>query len=338
MDNAGDSSGANIVVGEGIEPADGQWEITGKKIWRATGESEDVSKAFAQFQIANNQEELQNIIELSLRFIDMETSLPMMFQGEKGDLPETLGATNIMVDANNVALRSRVKLWDDQITRPHVTRYYNWNMQYNENTEIKGDYNVDVRGTSVLLEKDQQVKSLFQILQAKQDPDIAALVDWEKVTKQLFSAMHLDILKSPEDLKADKEAQKNQQPQPDPQMAIAKIRVDGEMKKAEMTQQATMEELKLKRETAISELQAKEKTAELDRQNDLKLKQMDFQMRQMEYSAKSGISLEKIKADLATNAAKLNLQEKLSKDKAGEVITPIAEPKGRAPDGESFVK
>jgi len=31
MDNAGDSAGANIVLGSGVEPDDGRWEITGKK-------------------------------------------------------------------------------------------------------------------------------------------------------------------------------------------------------------------------------------------------------------------------------------------------------------------
>ena len=239
MDNAGDSSGANIIVGSGVEPDDGRWEITGKKIWRATDEFDDVRKSFAQFQIENNQTQLQNIIELALKFIDMETSLPMMFQGEKGELPETLGATNIMVDSNNVSLRSRVKLYDDQITRPHITRYYNWNMQYNENSKIKGDYNVDVRGASALLEKDQQAKALIDVMAAKQDPDVAILVDWEKAIKQLFAAMHLDILKSEEDLKAAKEQfAKTAGQKQDPALQVAKMRADGEIKKAEMVQQA----------------------------------------------------------------------------------------------------
>jgi len=336
MDNAGDSAGANIVLGSGVEPDDGRWEITGKKIWRATGESEDVRQAFAQFQIANNQVELQNIIELALRFIDMETSLPMMFQGEKGEIPETLGATNIMVDANNVALRSRVKTWDDRITRPHITRYYSWNMQYNEDPEIKGDYNVDVRGTSVLLEKDQQAKSLFQVFQAKQDPDIKALVDWKKAIKALFSAMHLDILKSDDEIKADEEKQ-TEQPK-DPRIAAAEIRAQTEMEKAEMSQKGQNEEFKLRRDATISELQEKAKDAEAERQHEKEIKGIDYQIKIMEFSSKSGISLDKIKADLATNSAKMNLQRDLSSQKGGgeQIIEPVSEPAGKAKDGRAF--
>jgi hypothetical protein len=335
MDNAGDSSGANIVLGPGIEPDDGRWEITGKKIWRATGETEDVRAAFAQFQPLSYQNELQSIIELSLQFLDMETSLPLLFQGEKGTLPETLGATNIMVDASNVALRARVKIWDDQITRPHVTRYYNWNMQYNEKSKIKGDYNVDVRGTSILLEKDQRARSLFQVLSAKQDPDIAQLVDWEKVTKQLFASMRLDILKTDDEVKRDRE---QQAPPADPRIAAAQIRAQTEMEKAKIVHHDAIEEIRLKREAMIAELQEKARIAEIEMQHKMDMKAIDFQMAQMDYASREGISLDKIKADLATNAAKLNLQERLSLNKAGEAIKPPVEPPGRSPEGESFVK
>ena len=60
----------------------------------------------------------------------------------RGVVGETLGATNIMVDSNNVTLRSRVKLWDDNITIPHLTRYYDYNMQYHKDDSIKGDFKV----------------------------------------------------------------------------------------------------------------------------------------------------------------------------------------------------
>ena len=325
MDNAGDSAGANIIVGSGLEPADGKWEITGKKIWRALGEVEDVRAAFAQFQVTNNQAELQAIIELALKFIDMETALPMMFQGEKGEIPETLGATNIMVDANNVALRARVKLWDDRITRPHITRYYDWNMQYSDKEEIRGDYSVDVRGVSALLEKDQQAKTLLQVWALKQDPDIKKEIDWKKALKQLFNALHLDILKDEE----DKEGEGEPQPPQDPRIAAAQIRAQSELEKAKMVQQATMEELNLKA-----------KMAEDERVHEEKLKVYDFKIKQMEYAEKSGISLAKIKSELSRDAAKINLQRELSTatGKAEQVVEPVSEPAGRAPDGQAFQK
>jgi hypothetical protein len=344
MDNARDSAGANIVVGPGIEPDDGKWEFTGKKIWRAMGEIDDVRNAFAQFQLDNNQAALEAVIELALRFIDMETSLPMLFQGEKGELPETLGATNIIVDSNNVALRTRVKRWDDQITRPHIGRYYDWNMQYNEDNDIKGDYNVDVRGTSVLLERDQRAQSILEIMQAKQDPDFATLVDWKKAIKQLLQQKRLDIMKSEEDLKTSEEQAPQQGQQVDPRVEgniqVATIRAEGDLQKEELKQRSDLEELQLKREIMISELEAKRQIQEEQFAHDFEMKKIDYNMKLMEFSQQSGLSLAKIKAELARDAAKINLQRELSKrgGKGEQVVTPISEPAGRAPEGEAFQK
>jgi hypothetical protein len=328
MDNAGDSSGANIAVLQGLEPADGRWEITGKKLWLADSDIDDARKALVQFQIDTRQPELERIIDLALRFTDMETSLPMLFQGEKAEAPETLGATNIMVDSNNVALRTRVKRYDDCITRPHITRYYDYNMQYNPKEEIKGDFNVDVRGAGVLLEKDQQAQTLMQILSAKQDPDINLLVDWEKASKRLFSALRLeDILKSDEDYAQAKQQAAQQQAPPDPRIAAAQIKTEGDMQKAQLVQQSDM-----------AEIQAKGQITEAEMENRLAIKQMDYEIQMMKFANEKDISLDKVKAMLASDAAKLKLQKYLA-DRDGvsdEIVSPPTEPTGKAQPGRSF--
>lgn len=331
MDNAGDSSGVNIVVGEGVEPADGKWVITGKKLWRAKGEQNDVGKAFAQFQVQNNQEQLQAIIELALRFVDMETSLPMIFQGEKGELPETLGATNIMIDSANVALRSRVKLWDDKVTRPHLTRYYDWNMQYNAKEEIKGDFNVDPRGTSILLEKDQQVQSIEEVLALKQDAELKIMVDWKKALQKLLAARNLDIMNTDDEITKQEEALKKQPPPADPTLEAAKIRSQAELEKAQLVQEADM-----------AELQFKAQEAEISRQHEIQMAQITREIKAMELSAQTGIALDKIKAQLSEVGAKLKTQVSLAQAKevrpAPQVSEPLAEPPGRAPEGQAFQK
>lgn len=330
MDNAGDSAGANVVLGYGIEPVDGDWVLTGKKLWRGTEEEMDINKAFAQFQVKSNQAELQQIIELALKFVDMETSMPMLFQGEKAEAPETLGATNIMVDSNNVSLRSRVKLWDDQITRPHITRYYHWNMQYNEKTDIKGDYNVDARGTSVLLAKDQQAESITDILQLRSDPKIGYMIDWQKAIKQLLAARRLDVMLSDDEIKK-KEDELKENPPKDPRIQgnvdVATIRVEGDMQKAEMAHKLEIEKLNLQRENLLIEIDS-----------NAALKQMDHNIAMMAMSEKTGISLEQIKADLSKEAAKINLQRELSteKGKAEQVVAPVSEPPQRAAPGRAF--
>jgi hypothetical protein len=328
MDNARDSSGANVIVGHGVAPADGVWELTGKKIWKIISEDvDDARKAFGQFQLQNNQAELQALIELALRFLDMETSLPMLFQGEQQEMPETLGATNIVVDAQNVALRTRVKIWDDQITTPHITRYYHWMMQYSDKDDIKGDYNVDARGSSVLLARDQQARALVNIFKLRGDPEIDAETDWGKATRQLFEALHLDIGKTDEQKKRDEEEAKNKKPQEDPSLTAARIRSEAELEKAKLNQQADM-----------AELQLKAQMAKADQEHELRLKVMDREMRMMEFAQQSGLALADIKADLAKEASKQSLMREMADKKTAQLTSAPIEPPGKAPEGQAYSK
>ena len=62
----------------------------------------------------------------------------------------------------------------------------------------------------------------------------------------------------------------------------------------------------------------------------------------MELSATSGLGLDKIKAELSIVAMKMRTKVDLATDKnvkpAEQVAEPIAEPPGRAPEGEAFQK
>lgn len=327
MDNAGDSAGQQIVMNAGVEPADGVWELSGRKIWRNTEGSVQASQAFSQFQLQSRQQELANIIEMALRFSDMETGIPMLFQGEQGKLPETLGATNIMVDANNVSLRTRVRVFDDQITVPHLRRYYDWNMQYSEREDIKGDYQVNARGVSVLLEKDQQAQSIIQLWPLLADPEIAALVDKSKLARQLFSAHRLDVLKSEDQIKQEQEQQAQQtEQQQDPATSAAQIRAETQLQVAQLNQESDMQELQLK-----------QVMADADRQHEREMKQMDLQIQMMRLANDRDISLDSIKAMLASDAMKLRTQKELAANRpAPQVVTPPTEPPGRAPDGQAY--
>jgi hypothetical protein len=315
MDNAADSSGAMVVMGKDVEPEDGIWELTGKKIWIDESDDGDVGKAFAQFQITNNQAELQNIIELALRFTDLESGTPAIAQGEQGGAPQILGAMELLMQGADTSRRAQVKQYDDQITRPHVGRYYHWNMQYNKKQEIKGDFEVDARGTSVLLTKDQTAQSLFQIFQMRSDPEIELQVDWGKAIRQLFQARHLDVLKSAEQVEIDRKKRESQPPPEDPRIVAAKIMAEGAGQREQM-----------KSELAQLRLQVERQDKAADREIEVLLKEM-------EQSGKQTVSLNEIRAMLADTSIKIRAQKELS---LATMTQPPTEPAGRAPAGQSF--
>lgn len=339
MDNAGDSAGAQVVVSKDMEPEDGIWEVTGKKIWVDEREDGDVRAAFAQYQIQNNQPELQNIIELALKFTDLESGTPALAQGEKGSAPETLGGMQMLMNGADTGRRRQVKQWDDQITRPHIGRYYHWNMQYNKRRDIKGDFEVDARGTSVLLVKDENAKMLLQLLQLRNDPEVEIQVDWSEAIRQLLQALHLDVLKPTEEVDALRKQREQAPPQVAPQVQAAQIR-------AESSSKDLQQRLAAEQAAAQQATQATAQEKDKDRQLALLVAQMTEHIEGMKLTGDQETSFVELKAMLASTTMKLNTQRELSYQSGAidmhkhnnppPVMTPPTEPAGQAQDGMAY--
>jgi hypothetical protein len=148
-----------------IVGADGDNEIRPGKLWDVVGESmPHESPPFQVFNIVNNQGALAGIVEMALKFIDEETSLPLISQGEQGShITQTASGMSMLFNSANVIFRRAVKCWDDDMTTPVVRRFYDWNMQFNPKEEIKGDMQIKAVGTSVLLVREMQAQNLLMI-------------------------------------------------------------------------------------------------------------------------------------------------------------------------------
>ena len=190
MDNSGLTVGPQIVIGNGITPADGKWAITGRKLWRAEEGVTDVRGAFFAFVPPSIQGETMNIIEWAMRRAEDATGMPAMLQGIRGDAPETLGGMQMQNNNASSVLRRLAKRFDDYVTEPHITRYYEWMMQHSEREEIKGDFQIDVRASSALVERDAQQQFLLTLLSVAKDP--AYEVDPAKLMSELLKGQRYD--------------------------------------------------------------------------------------------------------------------------------------------------
>lgn len=190
MDNSGLTAGPQIVIGNGVTPADGKWAITGRKLWRAEEGISDVRGAFFAFVPPSVQAEMMNIIEWAMRRAEDATGMPAMLQGIRGDAPETLGGMQMQNNNASSVMRRLAKRFDDYVTEPHITRYYEWMMQHSDREDIKGDFQIDVRASSALVERDAQQQFLLTILSAAQDPSYE--VDPAKLMAELLKGQRYD--------------------------------------------------------------------------------------------------------------------------------------------------
>ncbi len=223
MDNAALSAGPQIVIDtDALEPVDGVYEVVPRKVWRKKpgGEMTDAEKAFHVHSIETRQVELMNIIEFALRMAEESTGLPMILQGQLGEQkPNTLGQTQILNNNGSSVLRRLAKAFDDDITVPHVERYYQWLMEYGPDPLEKGDYEIVARGSSTLVERDLQNQEMVGIVQLSLDP--AYGIDPQKAAEEFLRSRRYDpelFKKSREQLAEEADAQPT-----DPKIAAAAI-------------------------------------------------------------------------------------------------------------------
>lgn len=307
MDNAGVSSGPQIVIKPGaIQPADKQWQLSARKIWYATDDIDDVRKAFTTFEFNSHQAELAGIIKMATELADAETGVPTIMQGEKGAAPDTVGGMQMLMSSANVVLRRLVKQFDDMVTKPHIRRYYDYNMMYNEDEEIKGDFTIDARGSSALVVRDIQNQSFLNLLAAGANPIYGMYLDTQKLFEKALQAQHIDpaeVFKPEEEIEQIKEAQKQAAaagPAPDPALAVAQVRAQAEMQKVQAQNQGDLQELQVRQQIAAQEA-------------DLQIMQLQMtrEIEMLKLSNSQNISLESIKAKLADTAMKERSRKEL---------------------------
>lgn len=332
QDNMALSSGPQVIVDTSkIEPADGKWNITPRKLWRKLPGAEDVGdvrQAFTIISIETRQVELLNIINYWAREAETVTSLPMLLQGQMGSAPETLGGQQIVNNNGSTVLRRIARTFDDRITEPHIGRYYEYLLLHGPD-EAKGDFVVKPRGSSALVERELQKRETMQLLGVSLNPVYE--VNPAKVMKEVLKGMRFD----PDNFgysEEEKQAMAQRQPPEAPQIAVAKINAEAKLAVEQLQAKEESEHAIAAAQLELQRQKFEAQQAELDRQNKLAIAVIDERMKSTQLTSGERNTLMKIKAEIGQTAAKLRMQKELS----AQVVTPPTEPPGRAPNGQAF--
>lgn len=274
LDNASLTSGPQIVLNkEMIEPAssDGNYDIAPMKVWFLTEYGADVREAMQFVDVPAQMAGISAIIDMAMNFSDMESSTPILQQGEVPAGNNTLTGIAKVMSATNINQKRASLNWDDYITVPLIQRYYHYIMQYGENEEAKGDQQVRIGGATERIESELRAQELERLLgMAMSNEEFQLQVDPAKAFRQFATLIRAgDILRSPkeiEEIKAKAE-QEAAQRQPDPEGMKAQA--------AMQTAQAKMQEIQLKGQMMQMQMQ-------MDQQK----MQLEYQAQQMENQAR----------------------------------------------------
>ena len=288
LDNAGLSSGPQMVIHrEMIQPADGNWEVAPHKLWFLTEYGQNVQEAFQFFNVPNNQQQIAGVVEMAMNFGDLESESPMIMQNLIPQANNTASGQAMMLTIGNVTQRDKSQMWDDYVTRPLIEGYYHWNMQYNEDPKIKGNFEIELAGATEAIDaqmKSQEVERILAL--AMQNPEYMLHIDANEAFREIVAASRVGkrIIRSKEDAEAEAQrmAEQAQQQGPDPDATRAEtalLREQTRQQEVQMDQQFKQSEMQLKQQLAqmeyektLAETQAK--TLEINTKREMELLKM----------------------------------------------------------------
>jgi hypothetical protein len=194
LDNGAICAGPQIEVNVDLIDEDEDYEsIFPFKIWVRKGmNAEAQSPAVRVFNIDSHLDEYLKIIDLFLRFADLETAIPTNALIEpQATNNETAQGSSIKYGTVNITIKDIAKLFDT-FTSGILEGIYAWNMEFNEREDIKGDYEVHAKGLSSLIAKEVRAN----VLQNASTTIVQQYRDWIKERDflvEMWKAMDLPL-------------------------------------------------------------------------------------------------------------------------------------------------
>ena len=340
LTNAGLTSGLQIVLDRSqIAPSNGEWVITPNKFWDLVpgATADDIRKIFQVFEFPSRQKELLEMVNHFMKVAEEATNIPLIAQGRQGPNPKgTLGEAQIEDDNAHTLLRSLANQIDNDVQIPLVLNLYEWLLLDDDVPEDeKGDFDINAKGSIILVEKAIQEIVMGQLLAASADPGLG--LDREKLMTEYIKSKRIDPRKVM--LTEEQKKKISEQPQPeDPTITAAKIRAEAQIKSSAGRDSATVEKSKLDTDRDLQYQDSLNRRAEIQEQGNQEELAMRRELEIYKENNSLKKELDKIKADLAKTQMELKMQEKLAmlNSAAAQVADTEMEPVGRAKTGEAF--
>ena len=125
---------------------------------------------------------------------DESTGFPSFAHGQTGvsGVGRTASGISMLMSAANGSIRNVVKNVDDYLLGPLAKAFYNFNMQFNYDSEIKGDLEIKARGTESLMANEVRSQRLMQFLGVVQNPVLAPFAKMDYIIREIAKSMDLD--------------------------------------------------------------------------------------------------------------------------------------------------
>lgn len=287
----------------------------------------DLSKALRFIDVPTQQEELVNFMQFVRGLAEEESNMPAVMAGLQTPQGEE-SATGIAVRGENATapLFFQSQQWDDNITKKVIGWMYDWNMQFNPDDFIKGDYEIDVTSQTQRIKQQKMRLDVQNVLQmAGQNPEVSLNVDSNAMLRNLLQMMELPEggIRTPEEVEAESQRRAQNQ-QPDPNMLKAQAdmlnaqnkskELDLEAQRLQLEQQELQHRAQMEYATKMENYETREKEAGIrlaEKQMDLQIEYLKLAQKDDQNRAQYVFQAQQLQAKMAMEQTKLGVDAQL---------------------------
>ena len=200
----------NLVPGQDLSVYPG-------KVFRRQGGAP--GQALFGTKFPNVAAENMQLFDKARQLADESTGMPSFSHGQTGvsGVGRTASGISMLMNAASGSIKTVIKNLDDYLLGPLGQAFFNFNMQFDFDKQIKGDLEVTARGTESLMANEVRSQRLMQFLQIASSPALMPFAKFPYIIREIAKSMDLDPEKVTNNMdEAMRQAVLLQQTQPAP--------------------------------------------------------------------------------------------------------------------------
>ena len=175
----------NLVPGQDLSVYPG-------KVFRRQGGAP--GQAIFGTKFPNVSNENMQMFDKARQLSDESTGFPSFAHGQTGiqGVGRTASGISMLMNAANGSIRNVIKNVDDYLLGPLGKAFFSFNMQFDFDSEIKGDLEVKAQGTESLMANEVRSQRLMQFMQTVSNPALAPFARMDYIVREIAKSMDLD--------------------------------------------------------------------------------------------------------------------------------------------------
>jgi len=175
----------NLVPGQDLSVYPG-------KVFRRQGGAPGQAIFGTKFPNVSN-ENLQ-LFDKARQLADESTGFPSFAHGQTGvqGVGRTASGISMLMNAAAGSIKTVIKNVDDYLLKPLGEGMFRFNMQFNFDKAIRGDLEVQARGTESLMANEVRSQRLMSFLQVASSPVLAPFAKFNYIIREIAKSMELD--------------------------------------------------------------------------------------------------------------------------------------------------